>query len=165
MTESPTPATPPAPGSTACAILVTGLVAGLCDGTAAVVNYTAHGGTEPVKIAYYIASAIFGRDVAYAGGWPMAACGILMHFAIAMSWTALFYAVYPRIRTVAHNAFVTGVVYGAFVWVMMNLVLVPLTRTPKGPFNPGRAAIEMGILMVCIGQPVSFMAHRHYLRK
>ncbi len=160
MTESPTPATPPT--STARAILLTGLVAGLCDGTAAVVNYAAHGGTEPVKIAYYIASALFGRDTAYAGGWPMAVCGILMHFAIAMSWTALFYVVYPRVRKYAGNVVVTAVVYGAFVWVMMNLVLVPLTRTPKGPFNPGRAAIEMGILMLCIGLPVSLMARRHH---
>ena len=165
MNESPTPATPLASASTARAILLTGLVAGLCDGTAAVVNYTAHGGTEPVKIAYYIASALFGRETAYAGGWPMAMCGILMHLAIAMAWTALYYLVYPQVRKFAVNSVVTAVVYGAFVWVMMNLVLVPLTRVPKGPFNPGRAAIEMGILMLCIGLPISLLARRHYAKK
>ena len=144
------------------AVLATGLLAGTFDGTAAVINFLAHGGTEPVRIAYYIASAVFGRDAAYAGGWSMVVCGILFHYLVACSFTLFFFLLFPRVSLLGKKPVVTGIFYGAFVWLVMNLVVVPLTRTPKGPFNPSRQAIEMAILMLCVGTPVSLLAHRYY---
>ena len=47
----------------------------------------------------------------------------------------------------------------------MNLIVVPLSRIPRSPFNPANAAIQAGILVVCIGLPISLLAHRHYAKK
>jgi hypothetical protein len=59
---------------------------------------------------------------------------------------------------------VTGLIYGVFVWVMMNRVVVPLSLIPKRPFHfTKESAIQMGILMLCIGLPVSLMAKKYYL--
>ncbi|HRH60078.1 MAG TPA: hypothetical protein PL045_05880 [Chitinophagaceae bacterium] len=40
----------------------------------------------------------------------------------------------------------------------MNLIVVPLSNSPKFPFDAARAAIAASILIVCIGIPLAFMA-------
>ena len=144
------------------AIAVTALVAGTLDYSAAIANFLLSGGKDPTRIAWYIASSLLGREAASAGGWVTAALGIAMHYAIATGWTVLFFLSYPRVALLRQNAILVGAAYGFFVWTIMNLVLVPLTRIPHSPFNPTNAAIQAGILVVCIGTPISLLAHRHY---
>ena len=71
---------------------------------------------------------------------------------------------YPRVALLRQNALLIGIGYGLFVWTMMNLVLVPLTRIKPGPFNLNNAAIQASILVVCIGLPISLLARRHYAK-
>ncbi len=146
------------------AIAVAALVAGTLDYTAALTNFLIKGGKDPTLIAWYIASSLLGRDAAYAGGWATAALGIFLHYVIATGWTVLFFLGYPRVALLHRNAFLVGAVYGLFVWAMMNLVLVPLTRIKPAPFNPANAAIQAGILVVCIGLPIALLARRYYTK-
>ena len=64
-------------------------------------------------------------------------------------------------RTLSKNAVATGLGYGVFVWLVMNLAVVPLTRAYQFPFSIKGAAIGMAILMVCVGLPISLVARRH----
>ena len=45
----------------------------------------------------------------------------------------------------------------------MNLVVVPLSNAPKTPFNVLNAIQAMGILIVCIGLPISILANKYYV--
>jgi hypothetical protein len=100
-----------------------------------------------------------------AGGWMTAAAGLLLHYLVAYSFTALFFVLYPRVKTLARQPVVTAIVYGAFAWTVMNLAVVPLSRIGKFPATFKGAAINLAILMICIGLPNAFLARRHYAKK
>lgn len=145
------------------AILVAGLLAGTLDILSAFINFYIVTGGNPVVVLHYIASAVFGKD-AYAGGAGMALVGLLFHYTIAYGWTVLYFLAFPYLSFLAKNKYVSGILYGAFVWVCMNKIVVPLTLIKIGPFDVAKAALQMGILMVCIGLPIAILADRFYKR-
>jgi uncharacterized membrane protein YagU involved in acid resistance len=59
----------------------------------------------------------------------------------------------------------TAVVYGLFVWTVMNLIVVPLSNTVHRPFKIDGVLINMGILIVCIGLPLSFIANDFFRKR
>ena len=145
----------------AVAVLTTGLIAGTLDILAAMTSAYIQRGMSPERLLQYVASGLFGTD-AFNGGATMALTGLVMHFMIAISWTLLFYLLYPWLSILRKNKILAGIVYGAFVWVMMNRVILPFTAIPKAPFNPVSALIGMVILMLMIGMPNAFFAAKYY---
>jgi hypothetical protein len=143
------------------AVLTTGLIAGTLDITAACTNAYVQRGIMPEQVLRFVASGLFGQS-AFTGGPVMAFAGLIIHFMIAISWTLLFYILYPRLAFLRKDKIVSGIIYGAFVWVMMNLVILPITAIPKSPFNFMSALINMVILMFMIGMPNAFRAPRYF---
>jgi len=165
--SSPAPTPAKAPSGLVCAIAVAALIAGTMDYTAAITNYMLGGGKTPILIAYYIASSLLGHDTSYNGGWVTATFGVFLHYVIATGWTVLFFLLYPRLALLRKNPVLVAIGYGFFVWLMMNRVLVPLTLIQTKPFAFTRAvlqpaAIQAGILMLCIGAPLTLLARRYY---
>ena len=143
-------------------ILQAGLIVGTLDILSAFIYYYIKTGkTNFLVIFKFIASGIFGKD-AGAGGTGMIVAGFILHYAIAFSFTVFFFWVYPKVNVMSKNRIVTGIVYGLFVWALMNLVVVPLSNTVHRPFKIEGALINMGILIVCIGLPLSFMANTFF---
>ena len=138
-----------------------GLIAGTLDAAGAIILFLAKGGQNPLRIFQYIASAVFGKK-AYSPGLEFAWWGILFHFIIAYAFTCLFFFLYPRIKILAKNTAVAGILYGIFIWLVMNLIIVPLTNARKFPFDIGQALLGVVILILAIGLPVAFMARRFY---
>ena len=163
----PSPAPPPATNSSGLvgAIAVTALVAGTLDYAAATTQFMLKGGKDPTLIAWYIASAVLGRDAAYSGGWLTATLGVCLHYLIATIWTVFYFLIYPRLAALQKNPFASAFGYGIFVWAMMNRVVVPLSRIKPAPFVLASALQAAGILIVCIGLPVALLARRHYGKK
>jgi len=146
------------------AIILTGLVAGLLDITAACTQYYINTGKGPGNVLRYVASGVFGKK-AFAGGITMAAWGLLFHFIIAFGLTSFFFWLYPKISWLGKNKMEAGLLYGVFAWLVTNLVIVPLSHAQSPPFVMAKAAVAMLILMFCIGLPISLMANKHYLYK
>ena len=142
-------------------IILTGLLAGTLDAIAAIVVSQA----SPAAVFKFIASGAFGAGKAFSGGDIMIVWGVLFHYLIALSWTVLFFFMYPALPWIRKNKYVTGLLYGIFVWIMMNRVVIPLSEIPQRPFNLKGALTGMSILMVAIGLPISILTHRYYLRK
>jgi hypothetical protein len=142
-------------------IILTGLLAGTLDAIAAIVVSQA----SPAAVFKFIASGAFGAGKAFSGGDIMIVWGILFHYFIALSWTALFFFMYPALPLIRKNKYITGLLYGIFVWIMMNRVVIPLSEIPQKPFNFKGALTGMSILMVAIGLPISILTHRYYVRK
>ncbi len=153
----------PAKPSAISTIVKAGLVAGTLDITAAIIVAFIKG-YKPIVIFRYIASAVFGKAAAMTG-WGMVAIGLLFHYLIAFIWAAIFYAAYPLIRRLIKSPVVAGLIYGIIVWVIMNLVVVPLTRINQAPFKLPGVIREMAILMVCIGLPIAIIIDRYHAKK
>ncbi|MEO5673449.1 MAG: hypothetical protein ABIQ74_02270 [Chitinophagales bacterium] len=109
----------------------------------------------------YIASGVFGAP-ALTGGAFMAWCGLFFHFLIILFWPILFFLAYPRLPVLSVNRVLTGASYGVFIWIVMNRIVVPMSNTPKSPFNLLQASIGMLILIVAVGIPVSLMVSKYY---
>ena len=119
---------------------------------------------NPANVLRYLASAVFGK-AALSGGTTMAAAGLLLHYIIALCWTIFFFLISPWIISVLKSTIVTGLVYGIFIWLVMNLAVVPMGASTKAPFNILNAIINMVILMYAIGWPISIIINRYYREK
>jgi hypothetical protein len=142
-------------------VLWAGLLVGTLDISAAIIHFWINGGGNPIGIFVYIASGVFGK-AAFEVGAPMAWWGLLFHYAIAYIWTAFFFLIYGRLDLSTRNWIVVGVVYGIFVWLMMNRVVLPLSGTPKNPFRLSNAIINCLILIGMIGLPLAYIGRRYY---
>ncbi len=144
------------------AIIKAWLIAGTLDILSAFIYvYIKNGVFVPLNILKFVASGLFGQ-AALNGGNGMAIAGLIIHYCIALTFTVIFFWLYPKIKIAQKSKILTGIIYGLFVWIVMNLLMLPLTRIPHRPFNITNAIINIGILMLCIGQPISFVANSFY---
>lgn len=134
------------------------LIAGTLDITAAVIQ-TLINGRNPLMMLKFIASGVFGI-AALQGGNGYAILGLLFHYAIAGIWTWFFFLLYPRLEVLQKNILLTGILYGIFVWLAMNRIILPLSHTPPLPFDLRGAMISAAILIAAIGMPLAVMAKR-----
>ena len=142
------------------AVLAAGATAGVLDITAAFVQSGVRG-VAPAAVLRYIASGLLGRS-AFAGGTGAAALGLLMHFAIATGWAALFHAAGRRFPALVERPFVAGPLYGILVCVLMYHVAVPLSAVPPSSATPTLANLAMRyvIHVFCVGVPIALVTSR-----
>ena len=143
------------------AILFAGLIAGTLDAAAATIKYYIDTGNGPVRIFVFIASGVFGKD-AYASSKSIAIFGLIFHYLIAIIFSGFYFLIYPQIKFLHTNKLFSAFLYGIFVWLIMNLIVVPLSNTPALTFHITGALIAAFILIICIGIPVCFMAASFY---
>ncbi|MBJ6111043.1 hypothetical protein JAO73_18620 [Hymenobacter sp. BT523] len=144
---------------------LTGLVAGSLDIAAACTQYVLLTHKPPVNVLHFVASGLFG-PAALAGGASMALAGLAFHYGIACTWALVLYWLYPRWSLLSQlPPLLVGLFYGAAVWAIMNLLVVPASQIPPRPFTLPSAAMAMGILMACIGLPIAWRAARYYGRR
>jgi len=141
-------------------ILFAGLTAGVLDILAAFISAYIVNGVTPDRVLRFVASGIFGRE-ALSGGTGMALWGLLFHFMIATIFAAFFYLVYPMLKVNAKNVVLVGLIYGIFVWLVMNQLVVELSNTPSQPFKLAGALRGTIILMLFVGLPIALIVHKY----
>jgi hypothetical protein len=142
-------------------ILKTWMIAGTLDITAASVYYPLVYKFRLILLYQNIASGVFGEK-AFAGGLTMAIVGLLFHYFIALGWTIFFFLIFPGIKLLHRNLLLSGMAYGIFVWLIMNLSVVPMSRVSRPSFPLGQIIISMAFLVFCIGLPISLMIGKYY---
>ncbi len=156
-----TPATLPVrkPGALG-AILIGGVIAGVLDLTAAFVTWGLKG-VNPIIIAQSVASGLLGKD-AFHGGLATAALGVVLHFFIACSAAAIFYALSRPLTFLTQHAIHWGLIYGIAVYMVMYWVVTPLSAVPKSTHPPSISSIAIAVLthMFCVGLPISLSVAR-----
>jgi hypothetical protein len=141
------------------AIILMGLIVGTLDILSAIVDYYIATGKGPATIFKYIASAILDKQ-AFSGGTGIIVLGLLLHYLIAFLFTILFVALYRNIKFMSGNKLIVGVLYGILIGVIMNFIVVPLSLTPKMPYQ-GLKVIKAFLILICmIGLPLAFLAPR-----
>jgi hypothetical protein len=143
-------------------ILLITLITGTLDIMAAMIHISINSGKFPDRIFQGIASGMVGKT-AFAGGFATHLLGFFIHYFIAFSFTVFYFLIYPHVPVLAKNKFVSGVVYGWFIWAMMNLLVLPYLSTfPKRPFNWPNDVVGLIILPLVVGLPIAIGAERYY---
>jgi hypothetical protein len=131
------------------AILVGGLFAGSLDLGSAFVTYGA-------GVPRAIAGGLLG-PAALHGGSGAYVLGIVLQFFIATSAAVVYYLASRKLAFLKDHPLVCGPFYGIAVFLVMNLIVLPLSALHfRGPFQlPG---LIQGLLvhMILIGLPISF---------
>ena len=135
------------------AILVGGLIAGALDLTSAFITY---GPGVPRAIA----GGLLGRGAMH-GGAGTYVLGILLHFFIACSAAAIYYAVSRKLEFLTGHPVVCGLFYGIAVFLVMNLIVLPLCALhAKGPYQYWGLVRGLLIHMILIGLPIALSVRR-----
>ena len=114
-----------------------------------------------MRLLQSVASGMLGL-AAYRGGWPTAFLGLMLHFIIAMSWAAIFYFAAEHFAVLTRRAVAAGIVYGLFIYGMMNLVVLPLSALPgKVRFTPLPTITGLIVHMFGIGLTIALATRRY----
>jgi hypothetical protein len=139
--------------SAVLAIGVAGLVAGTVDLLQACILF---GWDTPLVIA----GGLLGQG-AFHGGAGTYVLGVALHFFIATSAAATYYAVSRRLRFLVEHPWVCGLFFGGAVQEVMNLVVLPLSALhARGPFTLHNLILGLTVHMVVIGLPIALCVRR-----
>lgn len=145
-------------------IVVAGLIAGVLD-LAYVIGLIAVK-APPIdfprvgQLLQGIAAGAIGRVAANQGGSAAVALGLAVHFAISLAAAAIFYAASRRLRYLTEYWWSTGPIYGAWVWVVMNVVVLPLSANPPNRFPPRSWEWVLLAHVLCVGLPIAWVVRR-----
>ncbi len=136
------PRTEPRSLSLSRAIVYATLLAGALDATDGVIFF-GFKGLNPIQVLQFIASGVLGA-ASFKGGLATASVGVLVHFAIAAVVAAIYILASQRISALRSRSVPLGLLYGAAVWAVMNLAVLPLTAVAPSPITT--AALLNGII-------------------
>lgn len=150
------------------AILLGGLICGTLDLTAACIDVGANYDQSPVWLLQNVAGALLG-PASYHYGWPSAGLGLLLHFSVAFTVTTIFYRLSRRFPLLRQWAVLSGLVYGAGVFLVMYRLVIPLTIALKSlyltqPFShnwPTLRWSQLFVHFICIGLPIALIVRRY----
>ncbi|MFL6619108.1 MAG: hypothetical protein ACJ8MH_10925 [Povalibacter sp.] len=139
------------------AILTGGLLAGLGDILFAMYMWSWH-------VPRVVAAGVLGPDAMKSEAWDVWSLGLMLHFAITCAAAAIYTLTGRKLGFLKEHAFLCGLFFGIAVWLVMNLIVVPLSALHRtGPFT--YESMVQGLLahMFLVGLPIAFSAK--YLSK
>jgi hypothetical protein len=141
----------------ALAIVVGGLIVGVLDLAYAIAVYSPG---KPILVPQTVASGILGMK-SYSGGIWTAALGVVLHFAIALGAATVYYLASRKLTFLVSRAVISGLIYGAMVYLFMHIVVLPLSAAQLGHTPFVYMATEFVEHWFCVGLPIA-LSVRHY---
>lgn len=92
---------------------------------------------------------------AFQGGWPTAVVGFLMHLFVSIVWAAVFALAMSRVPAIAKHPNLSGLLFGAIVYVVMSFGVVPLGAARQGPRSAKGVVNNLIAHTVFFGLPVA----------
>jgi hypothetical protein len=131
------------------AILVGGLIAGALDVTLAFYTFGS-------RMPQGIASGLLGRN-SFQGGAATWILGLAIHFFIALTMAAVYYAASRKLPFLVEYPLVCSLFYGMGLYLVMNLVVVPLSAIhARGPIARGDLIEGLLVHMFLIALPIAY---------
>jgi len=141
------------------AVLLGGAMAGLLDILFAI-SFAAYNGMPPVRLLQVVASGLLGK-AAFDGGVPVAILGLALHFVMSFLWAGAFVALARRIPALALRPVISGIAFGVVVFLVMRLVVLPLSAFPfPVTFKPLSATLDLLSHTLLFGIPIAWAARR-----
>jgi hypothetical protein len=136
-------------GGSACAIL---------DGVAATTQFGLIG-IKPLRVWQGVASGLSGER-AFRQGWASGGLGLLLHFVIAFVVATVFVEACLLVPFLARAYWIAGPLYGVAVFLVMNLVVVPLSARPKRPASSQIITVQLIVHVFFVGLPIALATNR-----
>jgi uncharacterized membrane protein YagU involved in acid resistance len=141
-------------------VLAGGLVAGTLDITYACVFWAIKAGVPPARIFQSVAKGLLGA-ASFRGGATTAALGLLLHYFIATTMSAVYYFAAREWAPLHKYPLRCGAVYGLCAYVVMTYVVVPLSAAGGGGTqNKLWVALSILVHMFLIGVPIAYFTRR-----
>jgi uncharacterized membrane protein YagU involved in acid resistance len=143
------------------AIFWGGLACGVFDITQAFIAFGLQFHLRPSQVLQSVASGLLGPK-SFQGGTKTAALGLFLHFLIAFVWAVIYFVASRQIAFLTERPVIAGLLYGEFVWVMMNCVVVPLSVIHRWPPRTDPASMITGPILhtVLVGLPIALAVSR-----
>lgn len=144
----------PAPKSNALlAIGLGGLVAGTLDLTQACILFG-------WKIPLIIAGGLLGENAVH-GGAGTYVLGLVLHYFIASTATAIYYIVSRKLMFLVENPLICGLFFGMAVEFVMGYIALPLSALHvRGPFELRDVVQGFLVHMVVVGVPIAYVVRK-----
>ncbi|MBD9378928.1 hypothetical protein [Pseudoxanthomonas sp. PXM04] len=110
------------------------LVAGMADLVFAMGFWWISHGVPPMRILQSIAAGWYG-EASFTGGVQTAGVGAVSHFAIMFLFVAAYRQMATRVTLLRQRPFAMGAVYGLFLYLLMNFVVLPLSAAGMASFK------------------------------
>ncbi len=143
-------------------VLAAAVVAVLDISFAATYWVVIRGTTTFPRIMQSIAAGLLGK-AAFEGGVRTVLIGAVLHCVVASGWTALFlfaarhWAAFGRLLQGRLGAIKTGMPFGILVWLVMNLVVVRLSRATPAPVASTWFWVSLAWHAVGVGLPIAII--------
>jgi len=156
VTASAVAVAPRAAGRPIPAIAIGGAVVGALDLTYAIVVYSPR---RPILVPQAIAAGVLGR-ASFADGARSAVLGVILHFVIALGAATVYYLASRKWRFLVDRPVVSGMVFGACVYVVMHYVVIPLSAAGPSHMSVALKGAEFVEHWFFVGLPIALSARR-----
>lgn len=112
------------------------------------------------RVWQFVASALLG-DASFDGGYKTTLFGIVLHFAVAACVVGAYLVASRWLPVLGRRTVVGGLAYGVAVFLVMNVIVIPMTRI--GPRPLVWSAFKVGDLLVhvlLLGPVAAYFAGR-----
>lgn len=137
-------------------ILAATLACGTLDAAAASTQAAALG-IAPRRVWQTVASGLLGPRALEAGR-ASAALGLVLHFFISLVVATIYVITSQRLPFLLRHPLIAGALYGVAVYLVMNHIVLPLSRRAKRPFNLKFAATQLLIHIFIVGWSIAITA-------
>lgn len=141
----------------ASAVIAGGAAAAFLDGLAATIDFRMRG-ISFTRLWQGVASGALGPS-SFQRGNASVFLGLAFHILIAMSAAFVFNVATGYLPVLHTHYFASGVFYGIAVYIVMNVVVIPLSAMPPRPFVLAITIRQLLIHIVCVGLPISIAAY------
>jgi hypothetical protein len=142
-------------------ILTGAVIAGVLDATfAVIIDVVILRAFSLLGVLQWIASGALG-SAAFNGGLATAALGVAIHFALAAFFATIYWIASLRIGALRTHAVPFGILYGALIWLVMDLIVLPNSGVPKAAFNPLVFAAFLLDHAFFVGVPIALAIERY----
>jgi hypothetical protein len=150
-------------------ILYAGVLVGVLDITAACINARVLAGFAPAHVLQSVAGGLLGRGT-YTGGFATAVLGLAMHFTMALTVAAIFYALSRRFSLPRNllGVVAVGMLYGAAVFAVNNFATAPFPSWVRSLylhtpvlFKPPMGWSQLVIHLFCVGLPIALVMRQY----
>jgi hypothetical protein len=117
--------------------------------------------SSPVYVFQFASSTLLGTS-AFESGLSSVLPGIALYFVISFIFVSLFVVATSGIPVLARYPIVVGTVYGLLIWIIINLIVLPISASPPIDLAFVKVYINVLIYIGTIGIPITNFVSKFY---
>ncbi|GAA0708538.1 hypothetical protein [Dokdonella soli] len=144
-------------------VFLGGLLIALGDMAFAITVWFSWNATGFVQVFQTIAVGVLGK-ASYEGGVPSAVLGAALHLFMASMFVVIYASVARRVPALLRRPFVLGPAYGVVLYIVMNFVVMPLSRVGRAPSLTHMDTIAYSVVAHMVFGVIAVLFARRALR-